>query len=135
MRDHDEDRIPAELEPVVARLRERRAEADPLQLDQIKLRARARLMSGRRRPSPMRSRLATIVTIIGLVGGTSGAVAVGSQGGGDGNGHGADHGQYRPGKGCGDKNHEHSRSNECKGGQGGQGGQGGKGGGDHGKRR
>ena len=31
-----------------------------------------------------------------------------------GNGNKPDEDQYKPGKGCGDKNHEHERENECK---------------------
>jgi hypothetical protein len=31
-----------------------------------------------------------------------------------GNGNGPDDDQYKPGKGCGDKNHQHERENECK---------------------
>ena len=31
-----------------------------------------------------------------------------------GNGNTPDEDQYKPGKGCGDKNHEHERENECK---------------------
>src|SRR6476469_3068133 len=35
-------------------------------------------------------------------------------GGNKGNGNKPDDDQYKPGKGCGDKNHEHERDNECK---------------------
>src|SRR6476660_232002 len=41
----------------------------------------------------------------------------GNGNGGDsnkGNGNKPDDDQYKPGKGCGDKNHEHERENECK---------------------
>jgi hypothetical protein len=111
--DHDQDQFPAELEPIAERLRQQRATADPLQLDEIKLRARARSVSRGGRTSSIRSRLATIVAVIGLLGGTSGAVAVGWGDNGDGNGHGADHGEYHEGKGC-HKDQEHGRSDECK---------------------
>jgi hypothetical protein len=111
MSDHDQDQFPAELEPIAARLRQQRAKADPLQLDEIKLRARARSVSRGGRTSSIRSRLATIVAVIGLLGGTSGAVAVGWGNNADGNGHGADHGEYHEGKGC---QKEHGRSDQCK---------------------
>jgi hypothetical protein len=46
-----------------------------------------------------------------MAAGTGGVIA----GGGNGNGNGsASNSQYRPGKGCGDKNHIHARHNECK---------------------
>lgn len=46
-----------------------------------------------------------------MAAGTGGVIA----GGGHGNGNGsASNSQYRPGKGCGDKNHVHARHNECK---------------------
>jgi hypothetical protein len=114
-----EDRIPPELEPTAARLREQRVEADPVTLDQIKLRALASSTSRQGQPSSMKSRLATIVTIVGLMAGTSGAVALGWQGGGgNGDGHGAAYGQYHDGKGCG-RNHKHFGSEVCKGPHGG----------------
>jgi hypothetical protein len=113
MSDHDQDQFPAELEPIAARLRQQRAKADPMQLDEIKLRARARSVSRGGRTSSIKSRLATIVAVIGLLGGTSGAVAVGWGDNADGNGHGADHGEYHEGKGC-HKDREHGRSDECK---------------------
>jgi hypothetical protein len=113
MSEHDQDQFPAELEPIAARLRQQRAKADPLQLDEIKLRARARSVSRGGRTSSIRSRLATIVAVIGLLGGTSGAVAVGWGDNADGNGHGADHGEYHEGKGC-HKDREHGRSDQCK---------------------
>lgn len=54
----------------------------------------------------MRSRLATAVTIVGLLAGTGGAIALGegSSAGGQG---GAATAQYKPGKGCG-KKHSHT---------------------------
>jgi hypothetical protein len=47
----------------------------------------------------------------------SGNNNVGNNNSGDnnkGNGNRPDEDQYKPGKGCGDKNHEHERENECK---------------------
>jgi hypothetical protein len=61
----------------------------------------------------MRSRIATIVTMLALVAGTGGAIALG-QGGSSGAQGGASTAQYKPGKGCGDKNHQHKKKNQCK---------------------
>jgi hypothetical protein len=105
----DHERFPTELEPVVALLKSQRAEADPVQLDQIKQRALARATNPNRRFGFVKTRMATIFTILGLFGGTGGALAVahGSDGGGHGHG-GASGAEYRPGEGCGDKNHTHT---------------------------
>jgi hypothetical protein len=54
----------------------------------------------------MRSRIASFLTVAALVGGTGGAIAVANQGGTP--NHGAASGEYKPGKGCGDKNHTHT---------------------------
>jgi hypothetical protein len=106
MKDLPENNLPPELESVAARLRANRAQSDPLQRDQLK----RRLMAGSRRQGRvtlMKHRLATLLTILGLVGGTGAALAVAGKGNGGGNG-GAASGQYKPGKGCGDKNHTHT---------------------------
>ncbi len=67
----------------------------------------------------MRSRgLVASLTLALMIGGTGGVIAAGG-GGDDGS---AAKSQYRPGKGCGDKNHTHARHDECKD----------NGGGDHG---
>jgi hypothetical protein len=58
----------------------------------------------------MRSRAVTLALTALLIGGTT-AGGIASQGGGGGN---AADSQYRPGKGCGDKNHIHARHDECK---------------------
>jgi hypothetical protein len=60
----------------------------------------------------MKSRLATLLTIAALTIGAGGTFAIANGGGrDDGN---AAKSQYKPGKGCGDKNHVHERENECK---------------------
>jgi hypothetical protein len=53
----------------------------------------------------MRSKMVTMLIVLGLVvsGGTAGVIA-----GGNGNNGNAGNGQYKPGKGCGDKNHTHT---------------------------
>jgi len=58
----------------------------------------------------MESRIVTLLVTALLVGGTT-AAGIANGGGGNGN---AAKSQYRPGKGCGDKNHIHARHNECK---------------------
>jgi hypothetical protein len=62
----------------------------------------------------MRSRIATIVTMLALVAGTGGAIALGQGGSGGSAQGGAASGQYKPGKGCGDKNHRHKKHGQCK---------------------
>jgi hypothetical protein len=83
----------------------------------------------------MRSRIATIFTILGLAAGTGGAIAIANSDQGRANG-GAAEGEYKPGKGCGDENHKHERSDECKkhheGDEGGGGDEGGDNGDHHG---
>lgn len=56
----------------------------------------------------MKSRIATILTILGLAGGTGGALAIAAGGGPSGGTAGAASGEYKPGKGCGDRNHMHT---------------------------
>ena len=109
MSDLDDDRFPEELRGVARRLTAERAELDPVQMDDVKRRVLTRARGEQRRGGYMKSRLATVVTVMALVGGTGGALAM--AGGGQ-NGQGqnsASQGQYRPGKGCGDKNHHHLR--------------------------
>ena len=60
----------------------------------------------------MRSRIASIATVLLLLGATGGAIALGSSTSG-GPAHSAAVGQYKRGKGCG-KPGQHSRGNECK---------------------
>jgi hypothetical protein len=102
------ERLPDDLEPVAASLSAHRAEADPLQLDQLKQRAIAQSTLRHRRPTFMKTRIATVLTIVGLAGSAGGALAVGAAGGHPGGNGGAADAQYRPGKGCGDKNHKHT---------------------------
>ena len=60
----------------------------------------------------MRSKLVSLLLVAGLAvsGGAAGVIASHDNG----NGKSADSSQYKPGKGCGDKNHSHERENECK---------------------
>jgi hypothetical protein len=56
----------------------------------------------------MKSRIATIATVLGLIAGTGGALAIANGGPHGGSNGGAASGEYKPGKGCGDKNHKHT---------------------------
>ncbi|HEY3020182.1 MAG TPA: hypothetical protein VGJ32_08320 [Solirubrobacteraceae bacterium] len=113
MRDHHDD-IPDDLRPVAAWLRDERPAPSPLELDQIKLRARAKADRRARiqgRKMKLKSLLATVLAA-GLVAGGAGGVMAAS---GTFTSHkSAASSQYKPGKGCGDKNHIHERENECK---------------------
>jgi hypothetical protein len=99
-----------EHDDVVRRLRAERPQMSPLELDELKRLARAKALRNRaHRPRErggvlMRSRLITLLLIVGLMsaGGTAGVIA--AQGGG-GNASGD---QYKPGCGIGDKNHTHT---------------------------
>jgi hypothetical protein len=109
MKDFENQDPPPELRGIVSRLRAERAQADPLHLDQIKQRAMRRAQRPLVRTGFMRSRLATICTLFALVGGTGGALAVAGTSSG-GAAHSASSAEYKPGKGCGDKNHKHTGS-------------------------
>jgi hypothetical protein len=58
----------------------------------------------------MKSRIATVFTVLALAGGTGGAIAIAHSDSSGGPHGGAANGQYRPGKGCGDRNHHHTGS-------------------------
>ena len=102
------DRIPEHLLEVADRLREERVSATPLELDELKLRAKAQAARGRSyrsRGAPLRSRVVTLALTALIIGGTTAGGIAGSNGGGGGN---AAEQQYKPGMGCGDKNHTHT---------------------------
>ena len=110
MMDSNEDRLPEHLLDVAEMLREERVTATPLEMDELKLRARAQAARGRRSTQgskglPLRSRVVTLALTALLIGGTT-AGGIAAAGGG-GNGNSADS-QYRPGLGCGDQNHIHT---------------------------
>jgi hypothetical protein len=122
MSNWDDNQLPEELRAVAEQMREQRAYASPLELDRIKLRAKAQAS----KPAPsvlipkrgmaMKTRVATLALTALLIGGTT-AGGIAANGGGN-NGNSADS-QYRPGLGCGDKNHTHTGppgnpDKECK---------------------
>jgi hypothetical protein len=103
MGDRSDQGLPQDLAEMGELLRENRATASALELDEIKLRAKAR--ARRRHGSPagirkgvrVRSRGVTLALTLLLLGGTTaGGMAWG--GGGDDNGDGAAQAQYRPPK-------------------------------------
>jgi hypothetical protein len=98
---------PDELHAVEARIRAARVHADAFELDQIKQRVIARRGAQPRRAAFMTSRIATFASVVVLGVGTTGAIAVASGGSPSGPTGGAASGQYWPGKGCGDRNHDH----------------------------
>lgn len=116
MTDHDHDRLPDDLREVDVRLRGHKPEVSALELDELKLQTVGRAFraptSRYGRPQLMRSKLVTMMLVLGLAisGSTAGVIASHDNG----NGKSADRGEYRSGKGCGDKNHTHDREGECK---------------------
>jgi hypothetical protein len=97
MKGSEHDEVPDELASVVNRLRAERADVGPLELDQIKQRALSQSTSRYGRRTYMKSRIAAILTVIGLMGGTGGAIAIASiSGSSPGSGNGAASGQYCP---------------------------------------
>src|SRR4051794_11316484 len=108
MSESNPDRLPERLLEVAEKLREGRASATPLELDELKLRAKAQAARGRSYPlrgAPLRSRVVTLALTALIIGGTTAGGIAASNGGGGGNA--ADQ-QYKPGMGCGDKNHIHT---------------------------
>ena len=83
----------------------------PLELDDLKQRARAQAARGRRSSTfgpkglPLRSRVVTLALTALLIGGTTAGGIAAAGGGGNGN---AANSQYKPGMGCGDANHIHT---------------------------
>jgi hypothetical protein len=102
MSDQGDQRLPRDLADVGELLRENRATASALELDEIKLHAKARARKRQgtpqlRRGVNVRSRGVTLILTLLLLGGTTaGGMAWG--GGGNDNGDGAAQAQYRPPK-------------------------------------
>jgi hypothetical protein len=144
MTQFDESGLPEDLRDVEARLRDARPEFTALELDQLKLRVANRVGAqspnfGRMRGTTLKSRILSLAIAALLVGGTTGgAIAAG----GASNSSNAAKSEYKPGNGCGDKNHVHTGppgnpgNDKCPpqsgGGDNGNGGGNGKGG-DNGK--
>jgi hypothetical protein len=108
MSDSNPDRLPEHLLEVAEKLREGRVSATPLELDELKLRAKAQAARGRSyrlRGAPLRSRVLTLALSALVIGGTAVGGIAASGGGGGGS---AASAQYKPGMGCGDANHIHT---------------------------
>jgi hypothetical protein len=108
MRNPHQPDLPDDLRRVEERLRQGRVGLSPLEYDGVKRRVRAESAARDRRPNLMRSRLAMAITTAVLLGGAGGAVAISSTDSHATVNGGAASGQYKPGKGCGDKNHTHT---------------------------
>ena len=104
------------LRRISERLRRERPQATALELDRIKLRAITRASRGRpgRRGLVGVRGLASVALVIGVLGGSTGVFAASGGFKSASSGHSAAESQYKPGKGCGDKNHIHQREDECK---------------------
>jgi hypothetical protein len=87
-------------------------QADAFELDHIKQRVMAPAGAQQRRAVFMTSRIATLATAVVLSVGTTGAIALASKDSSSGPKGGAASGQYWPGKGCGDQNHDHQVSTD-----------------------
>jgi len=101
-----QSQLPEDLGRVAGYLEENAYEPRPLDLDQLKLRTMAQAQSSSRRKGfPVRSKLVPMLLVLGLAlgGGAAGVIA-----GGDGGGGSAAKSEYKPGKGCGDRNHTHT---------------------------
>ena len=112
----DEKNLEDQFGEVVRRLREERPEITAIELDQIKQRARKQAMR-QKGGVPLRRARRTLITALLALGIASGGGAVVFANHDNGQGKSQDQaakGQYKPGKGCGDKNHVHEREGECK---------------------
>src|ERR1700759_1067977 len=98
MSESNPDRLPEHLLDVAEKLREGRGSATPLELDELKLRAKAQAARGRShgwKGAPLRSRVATLALTALIIGGTTAGGIAASNGNGGGNN--AANQQYRPG--------------------------------------
>jgi hypothetical protein len=95
MKHHHREDLPADLQGIARRLQEQRPEISGLELDEIKLRAKAAAFAPRLTGGSMRGRLiAGLVSVGLLVGGTGGVIA--SSGGASSNGNSSANSQYCP---------------------------------------
>ena len=106
----NDDQLPEDLREVVEELRTRRTESGALELDRIKHTAMARASrasASQNKGFLMRSKILTLALVLGLgvSGGAAGVIAAGGDGGGNDS---AAKSQYKPGKGCGDTNRDHT---------------------------
>ena len=104
MTPHDPNGLPDDLHEVDRRLGAHKSEVGGPELDSLKLRIAARGFrapaSRYGRPDLMRSKLVTMLLVLGVLGGGGAAGVIADHS--SGHGKGADKGEYKPGKGCGD---------------------------------
>ena len=124
MSEHEHEDLPEDLRQTAEWLRAQRPELTGHDLDRLRSRITARTgaaSSGLGFAARSRRTLTTGLAALVLAGGLGGAFAIAGKGppsspGNSGSSHGnsAASSQYKPGKGCGDKNHVHEREDECK---------------------
>lgn len=117
MSDREHETLPDDLRPAAAWLQAQKPEVSGHDLDRLRSRVRQQAAGGKHAPTAAaRSRrpISTAIAVVALVGSLGGAFAIAGNGppSSPGNsassqGHSAADSQYRPGKGCGDKNHVH----------------------------
>lgn len=112
----DEDYLPEDLSEVGERLWSQRTEAPPWELDEKKRRVKARARRARA-PSGVfgrTRRTALTVTLMAALVASGSGVVIATGGGSPRRGETPSKHEYKPGKGCGDKNDKHDREGECK---------------------
>jgi hypothetical protein len=117
MNEFNKHNLPEDLEQVAERLRQDRPEATPLELDQIKVRAMSRAEAPKMSVMTrlMRTRLVSLILVVGVLMGGAGAMAVSGGVPTLGGSHGGHHGgkkQYCPPK------HRHDDDDAATGGHG-----------------
>ena len=105
-----------EFRVTAAWLRAHRPTMSPLEDDALQRRVASRLQAA---PASrgLRSRAAALISAATLMVGLGTAFSIAGKAppsGSTGANRSAAEAQYKPGKGCGDKNHQHERENECK---------------------
>jgi hypothetical protein len=116
MANQDFEHESGELDQVADWLRAQRPEVTAQDLDRIKLQAKSQAAKPALAP---RRTLSAVLAAVVLAVGFGGAFAIAGKGPPASTGAGsaktsAAASEYKPGKGCGDKNHIHDRENECK---------------------
>jgi hypothetical protein len=106
--------FPPELERLGERLHLERPERSALELDRIKSRIRGSAAPSRAAKGPLAGRRGLALALITGTVLAGGGATIAASGPFSTHGHSAAKSEYRPGKGCGDKNHIHKRHGECK---------------------
>lgn len=124
MSDREHEALPDDLRSTAEWLRAQKPEVTGHDLDWLRSRVNQQATSGAPAPSVVgRSRrpISTAIAVVALAGGLGGAFAIAGKAppappgkSASSSGKSAANAQYKPGKGCGDKNHVHEREDECK---------------------